>query len=42
MLAVLLIKFNEYSGLDFLSCLPRIIPIFPVTCLFDVKGVMCS
>jgi hypothetical protein len=28
----LLIKFDDYKGLDFLGCPQGIVPIFPITC----------
>jgi ATP-dependent exoDNAse (exonuclease V) alpha subunit len=40
MLSVLLICFSEYSGPDFLNYSPKIIPIFPVTCQFEYKGIL--
>jgi ATP-dependent DNA helicase PIF1 len=38
----LLIKFDDYSGLDFPRLLPGIIPVFPTTHLYNYKGVSCS
>jgi hypothetical protein len=40
--SVLLIRFSEYSRPDFPNCGPKIIPIFPVTCQFQYKGVACT
>ena len=36
---ILLVHFSEYSGPDFPNYSPKIIPIFPVTCQFEYKGV---
>jgi ATP-dependent exoDNAse (exonuclease V) alpha subunit len=40
--AVILIKFDDYSGPDFLIDIPEVFPIFPVARQFEVKGVACS
>ena len=40
--SVLLVYFSEYSGPDFPNYGPKIIPIFPVTCQFEYKGIPCS
>ena len=39
---VLLIKFDKYIGLLFLSCGSGIVPVFLVAQQFDFKGVICS
>jgi ATP-dependent DNA helicase PIF1 len=41
-LTVLLIKFDDYSGLDFPRLLPGIILVFPTTHSYNYKGVSCS
>jgi ATP-dependent DNA helicase PIF1 len=38
--SVLLVHFSEYSGPDFPNYGPKIIPIFPVTCQFEYKGIL--
>ena len=40
--SLLLIKFDEYSGLEFLQCRPGIVPVFPTTRQFEYKGAICS
>ena len=40
-LSVLLVRFDEYTGSLFLNC-GLLIPIFPVTCNFEYKGIACS
>jgi hypothetical protein len=40
--SIILIKFNKYTGPEFLSCLQGIVPVFPVTCQFDFKDIGCS
>jgi ATP-dependent DNA helicase PIF1 len=40
--SVLLISFDGYTGPDFMGCMPRIVPVFPVYRPFDLKGVSCS
>jgi hypothetical protein len=40
--SLVLIKFDEYKGPDFLGCPQGILPIFPVTRQFEFKGVACS
>jgi ATP-dependent exoDNAse (exonuclease V) alpha subunit len=40
--SLLLIRFSEYSGPDFPIYGSKIVPIFPVTCQFEYKGVPCS
>jgi ATP-dependent exoDNAse (exonuclease V) alpha subunit len=40
--SILLIKFNKYTGLEFLQCRPGIVPIFTTTCQFEYKGAVCS
>jgi hypothetical protein len=38
---VILIKFNGYNRPDFLGCEPGVIPVFPNTCQFDYKSIIC-
>ena len=40
--SLVLIKFNEYKGPDFLGCPLGIVPVFPVTRQFEFKGIACS
>jgi ATP-dependent DNA helicase PIF1 len=40
--SLLLVCFSEYSGPDFPLYRSKIVPIFPVTCQFDYKGVPCT
>ena len=40
--SIILIKFDEYTGPEFLSCPQGIVPVFPVTRQFDFKGIACS
>jgi len=38
----LLIKFDEYTGLEFPQCGPGIVPVFTATRQFEYKGAACS
>ncbi len=40
--SIILIKFDEYNGPDFVHCTPGVIPVFPATRHFEYKGVACS
>jgi hypothetical protein len=40
--SILLIYFSEYSGPDFPNYSLKVIPIFPVTCQFEYKGIPCT
>jgi ATP-dependent DNA helicase PIF1 len=40
--SLLLVKFDEYTGPDFLGCGQGIIPVFPVTRKFEYQGTPCS
>jgi len=40
--SVILIRFDDYTGPDFPSCGPRIVPVFPTTRQFEYKGGSCS
>src|SRR5271156_6058926 len=40
--SLLLIKFNEYTGLEFPQCRLGIVPVFTTTCQFEYKGAACS
>ena len=42
MLSLVFIKFDKYKKPDFLKCLQGIVPIFPATCQFEFKRVVCS
>ena len=42
MSSMLLIRFNKYSGPDFLPYASKVVPIFPVNRLFDYKGASCT
>ena len=41
MLSIMLIKFDEHNGPDFLQCEPEN-PAFPATRQFEYKGAACS
>ena len=40
--SILLVRFNDYIGPDFIPGSPRIVPIFPATQQFEYKGVACA
>lgn len=40
--SLLLIRFTEYTGLDFPGFPPSIVPVFPVFRQFEFKGNTCS
>jgi ATP-dependent DNA helicase PIF1 len=40
--SIILIKFDEYNGPDFVHNTPGVIPVFPATRRFEYKGVACS
>jgi ATP-dependent exoDNAse (exonuclease V) alpha subunit len=40
--SLLLIKFTDYTGLDFPGCPQGIVPVFPVFRQFEFKGITCS
>jgi ATP-dependent exoDNAse (exonuclease V) alpha subunit len=40
--SILLIKFDEYTGLEFPQCRPGIVPVFTTTRQFEYKGSVCS
>jgi ATP-dependent DNA helicase PIF1 len=40
--SIILIRFDEYDGPDFVHCTPGVIPVFPATRHFEYKGVACS
>ena len=40
--SLVLIKFDEYKGPDFLGCPQGIVPVFPATRQFEFKGIACS
>ena len=40
--SILLIKFDKYTGPEFLSCPQGVIPVFTIAHQFDFKGIVCS
>ena len=40
--SMLLIRFDEYTGLEFPQCGPGIVPVFTTTCQFEYKSAVCS
>jgi ATP-dependent exoDNAse (exonuclease V) alpha subunit len=40
--SVMLIRFDSYNGPSFPDCPVGTIPVFPQTCQFDFKGIVCS
>jgi len=40
--SVILIRFDGYSGPDFLGCEPGLVPVFPITRQFDYHGTLCT
>jgi ATP-dependent DNA helicase PIF1 len=40
--SLVLIKFDEYKGPDFLGCPQGIVPVFLATRQFEFKGIACS
>ena len=40
--SIILIKFDEYIGPEFLCCPQGIVPMFSITRQFDFKGIACS
>jgi ATP-dependent exoDNAse (exonuclease V) alpha subunit len=40
--SLLLIKFDEYTGLEFPQCRLGIVPVFTTTRQFEYKGAVCS